>query len=109
MSYEIILIEEFYVRKNGDLEITAIVENMGPQTIRQTQWDAPEYAPARCYTVIHKECLADGIDFNGKTQEELEEIINRHGLLTLQEWTVISDSDDRDIDDYVPSGSNLYF
>jgi hypothetical protein len=109
MSYEIILIEEFYVRKNGDLEITAIVENMGKQTVKQTFFDAPEYAPARCYTVIHKECLADDISFEGKTQEELEEIVNRHGLLTLQEWTVINDDDDRDIDDYVPSGSTLFF
>ncbi len=109
MSYEIILIEEFYVRKNGDLEITAIVENMGKQTVKQTFFDAPEYAPARCYTVIHKECLADDISFEGKTQEELEEIVNRHGLLTLQEWTVLGDTDDRDIDDYYPTGSNLYF
>ena len=109
MSHEIVLIEEYYVKKDGDLEITAVVENMGKQTVRQSLYDAPEFAPARCYAVISKELLPDGIEFVGKNDEELEELVNRHGLLLQQDWTVITSDDDRDIDDYVPTGARLFF
>lgn len=109
MPHEIILIEEFYVQKDGDLEITAIVENMGRQTVYQTHLDPPEYAPARCYAVIDKEYLPEGEDFIGKNQDQLEDMVNRYGLLFNQEWTVITDDNDRDVDDYEPSGSRLFF
>jgi hypothetical protein len=101
--YDIVLIESYHVTKKGDLEITAIIENMGHQTVQQTYWDPPEFAPARCYTVIHKECMDDYIEFEGKTQDELEELVNRYNLLINQDWTVITDYDDRDVDDYVES------
>lgn len=107
--HEIVLIEEFYVRKDGDLEITAIVENMGQQTVQQSLYDLPEFAPARCYTTINKEYLPEGIEFRGKDQDQLEELVNRHGLLFQQEWKVITHHDDRDIDDYEPTGSRLFF
>lgn len=109
MTYEIILIESFYTRKDGDLEITAIVENMGKQTVRQSLYDAPEFAPARCFAVVPKDLLPEGIEFTGKTTEELEEMVNRHGLLFHQEWTIITDDDDRDLDDYIYANSTLFF
>lgn len=107
--HEIVLIEEFYVRKDGDLEITAIVENMGHQTVYQSLYDLPEFAPARCYATISKEYLPEGVEFKGKNQDELEELVNRHGLLFQQEWKVITLHDDRDVDDYEPTGSRLFF
>lgn len=111
-NYEIILVEDFDVDSEGNLIITAIIENMGECTVKQTFWDPPEYAPARCKTKIYPEYLPEGLDFIGKSQEELEELVNRFDLLSNQEWEyVINDDDDYDYnqDDYSPSGSRLYF
>lgn len=108
--YEIILIEDFTVDRDGNLIITAIIENMGECTVKQSFWDPPEYAPARCKTKIYPEALPEGIHFTGKTVEELEELVNRYSLLINQEWQhIISDDSDREIDDYCPGGSSLYF
>ena len=56
-----------------------------------------------------EEYLPEGEDFIGKSQDQLEDMVNRYGLLFNQEWTVITDDNDRDVDDYAPSGSRLFF
>jgi len=110
MAHDIILIESFSVNKDGDMEVIAILENMGDQTIRQSFWDAPEYAPARCKTTVAVEALPEGKEFKGKTMEELEEYTNRYCLLVNQEWeVVIPDYSDDDQDDYHPTSAGLYF
>ena len=109
MSYEIILIEEFTVNEDGNMEIVAILENMGRQTVRQSFWDAPEYAPARCKTVVPVEALPEGLEFRGKNIDELEELTNRYCLLVNQEWEIIPSDYADDDDDYYPTGAGLYF
>ena len=109
MSYEIILIEEFTVNEDGNMEIVAILENMGRQTVRQSFWDAPEYAPARCKTVVPVEALPEGLEFKGKNIDELEELTNRYCLLVNQEWEVVPPEYADDDDDYYPTGAGLYF
>lgn len=108
--YEIVIIEDFSVDRDGNLVVTAILENMGKCTVQQSFWDPPEYAPARCKTIVYPEALPDDITFEGKTKDELEELVNRYQLLVCQEWTPITDSDyDQNHDDYCPGGSRLYF
>jgi hypothetical protein len=110
MTYEIILIESFSVNRNGDMEIVAILENMGKQTVQQTLYDPPEYAPARCKTVVSSDALPTSIKFRGKSTDELEELTNRYSLLVNQEWEVlVSDYSDDDHDDYYPTGAGMYF
>lgn len=107
--HDIVLIEDFTVNSDGDLIITAILENMGHCTVQQTHWDAPEFAPARCKTVIYAEGLPDGVQFTGLNDDQLEELVNRHSLLINQEWEVII-TDDTDCDlDSCYGGSQLFF
>jgi hypothetical protein len=108
--YEIILIESFDVDRDGNLIITAILENMGNCTVRQSHLDPPEYAPARCKTLIYPEALPDDIEFVGKNAEELEDLVNRYSLLVNQEWERVRvDNSDHDFDEYCPGGSSRYF
>ena len=110
MTYEIILSESFSVNRKGDMEIVAILENMGKQTVRQTLYDPPEYAPARCKTIVSADALPEPIKFRGKSTDELEELTNRYSLLVNQEWDVlVSDYSDDDQDDYYPTGAGMYF
>lgn len=109
MSYEIIIIESFSVNEDENMEIVAILENMGHQTVQQSFWDAPEYAPARCKTVVPAEALPEGVEFTGKNVDELEEMTNRYCLLVNQEWEVIPPEYADDDDDYYPTGVGLYF
>jgi len=113
MNYEIILIESFSVNTKGDMEIIAILENMGEQTVRQSLIDPPEYAPAKCRAVVPVELLPCSMKFRGKSAEELEELTNRYNLLINQEWEVLvsdySDDDCDDCDDYYPTNAGLYF
>ena len=107
--HEIILIEDFTVDRAGNLNIIAILENMGTCTHQQTYLDPPEFAPARCKTRICPESLPVGINFIGKTTDQLEEMVNRYCLLVNQEWEVlIEDSSDADCD-FNDSGARMFF
>jgi hypothetical protein len=107
--HDIVLIEDFTVNEDGDLIITAILENMGRCTVQQSYWDAPEFAPARCRTVIHAEGLPHGVQFIGLNDDQLEELVNRNSLLVNQEWeVVINDDSDRDLDSCY-EGGQLFF
>lgn len=110
-NYDIILIEDFDVDSDGNLIITAIIENMGECTVKQSFWDPPEFAPARCKTRVYPEYLPGNMQFKGKSKEELEELVNRFNLLSNQEWEYVINDDDYDYnaDDYSPNGSRLYF
>ena len=81
MTYEIILIESFSVNRNGDMEIVAILENMGKQTVRQTLYDPPEYAPARCKTIVSADALPEPIKFRGgKFTPICRYVLDRRGV-----------------------------
>ena len=109
-NYDIVIIEGFDVDRDGNLVVTAIIENMGDCTVPWSLYDPPEFAPARCKTVIYPECLPENLEFKGKTVEELEEYVNRYCLLVNQEWeVVIPDYSDDDQDDYHPTSAGLYF
>ena len=106
--YDIVLIESFDVDRDGNLVVTAIIENMGKCTVYQSLYDAPEFAPARCETTIYPEGLPGNLEFKGKNASELEEYVNRYQLLVNAEWKpVINDS--YDYDDYCHDGSRLYY
>lgn len=107
--HEIILIEDFTVDRAGNLNIIAILENMGTCTHQQTYLDPPEFAPARCKTSVCPESLPVGINFIGKTTDQLEEMVNRYCLLVNQEWEVlIEDNSDADCD-LNDSGARMFF
>jgi len=108
--YDIVLIEDFDVDRDGNLIVTAVIENMGKCTVPQSLYDPPEFAPCLCKTTIYPESLPDNREFKGKTGPQLEEYVNRYQLLVNAEWTpIINDCSDYDDDDYCPSGSGLYF
>lgn len=108
--YDIAIIENFNVDRDGNLIVTAIIENMGKCTVPLSFYDAPEFAPARCETVIYPEALPDHLEFKGKTASELEEYVNRYQLLVNAEWKpIINDCSDYDDDNYCPGGSRIYF
>lgn len=109
-NYDIVIIEGFDVDRDGNLVVTAIIENMGDCTVPLSFYDPPEFAPARCKTVIYPECLPENLEFKGKTVEELEEYVNRYCLLVNQEWEVIiPDYSDDDQDDYYSTRAGVYF
>lgn len=85
--YEIILIESFEVNDTEDLEITAILENTKAKRELKA---VPAVAPVRAKAVVFKELLPYGVTFAGRRQDELEELVNRHSLLTNQQWQVIT-------------------
>ena len=88
MAHEIILIESFIVNAEDDLEITAILENVGK---RGNSQGIPNLAPVRARATVFKELLPYGITFTGKNTDELEELVNRHSLLCNQQWKVITE------------------
>lgn len=86
--HDIILIESFSVNEEEDLEIVAILENT---TGRINSMEVPATAPARAKAVVFKELLPYGTTFAGKRTDELEELVNRHNLLSNQQWKVLTD------------------
>lgn len=88
VAHDIILIESFTVNLEDDLEIVAILENVGK---REATQDVPSLAPVRARATVFKELLPYGVTFTGKRSDELEELVNRHNLLCNQQWKVITD------------------
>lgn len=110
-NYDIPFIESFNVDSDGNLIVVAIIENMGKCTTHQTLYAVPEFAPARCKTKIYPEYLPANLSFIGKTEDELEELVNRHNLLIDKEWEHIGSDDDYYYgeDDYCSSDRQSYF
>ena len=77
-----------------DIVVEAILENMGRELPGNPLIDPPEYAPCLCKTTIWNECIPAWVQLQD-SDEELEEIINRYGLLDDQLWEpIIEDNSD---------------
>jgi hypothetical protein len=98
---DIVLIESFKTNAKNDIVITAIVEDMVYISGSQTLLDPPEYAPARCTITVPNDHLPDGIDLDNASEDELEDIINKHINIDIYDWVISVDEE--------PRYSNLYF
>ena len=98
---DIVLIESFKTNAKNDIVITAIVEDMVYISGSQTYFDPPEYAPARCTITVPNDHLPDGIDLANSSEDELEDIINKHINIDIYDWVISVDEE--------PRYSNLYF
>jgi len=98
---DIVLIESFKTNAKNDIVITAIVEDMVYISGSQTLIDPPEYAPARCTITVPNDHLPDDIDLDNASEDELEDIINKHINIDIYDWVITVDEE--------PRYSNLYF
>jgi len=98
---DIVLIESFKTNAKNDIVITAIVEDMVYISGSQTLLDPPEYAPARCTITVPNDHLPDNIDLANASEDELEDIINKHINIDIYDWVITVDEE--------PRYSNLYF
>jgi hypothetical protein len=98
---DIVLIESFKTNAKNDIVITAIVEDMVYISGSQTLLDPPEYAPARCTITVPNDHLPDDIDLDNASEDELEDIINKHINIDIYDWVITVDEE--------PRYSNLYF
>jgi len=98
---DIVLIESFKTNAKNDIVITAIVEDMVYISGSQTLLDPPEYAPARCTITVPNDHLPDNIDLANASEDELEDIINKHINIDIYDWVISVDEE--------PRYSNLYF
>jgi hypothetical protein len=105
--HDIDLIESFQTNAKNDIIVTAIVEDMVYVRGSQTYIDPPEYAPARCTITIPNDHLPPDINLDGASEEDLEEIVNKHINLNNYDWVITVEEDD-DIEPE-PRYSNLYF
>jgi hypothetical protein len=100
ISDEIQQIVSIYVNAEDNLVVQAYLEGRGKQTVRQTLFDPPEFAPGLCETVVNREFLPLEVNTN-RTEEELIELISRYNLLEGQSWDPISDDDSDQVLDSV--------
>jgi hypothetical protein len=104
--HDIVLIESFQTNAKNDIIVTAIVEDMVYVPGSRTHIDPPEYAPARCTITVPNDHLPAGLNLDDATEEELEEIVNKHANLDNYDWVITVEGND-----YEPERrySNLYF
>ena len=98
---DIVLIESFKTNAKNDIVITAIVEDMVYIPGSQTLIDPPEYVPARCTITVPNDHLPDNVDLANASEDELEDIINKHVNIDIYDWVITVDEE--------PRYSNLYF
>jgi len=90
-------IESINFDADGNLVVQAWIDGCGKQTV-SSPFDPPEFDPGLCETTIYSEFLPPEIT-KDRTEEELEELINRQNLLEGQEWeTITFDDGDRLLD-----------
>ena len=96
-----ISIESVHTNAANDIVITAIVDDMIYIPGSQTLLDPPEYAPARCTVTIPNDHLPDDVNLVNASEDELQDIINKHINLDNYDWVI-------DVDEE-PRYSTLYF
>ncbi len=97
--HDILSIESMKLDSDNNIIVTAILENMRYIKGSQTLYDPPEYAPCLCQTIIDNDGIPPWVKLVND-EEELEEVINRYGLLSHQMWEpIIEDDSDRYLDD----------
>lgn len=84
--YDIVMIESFSVDTQGNLIVKAILEKANACTVGASHLEVPDYAPINATATIFPESLPVGTEFEGKTEEELEELVNRYNLLLCADW-----------------------
>ena len=104
--HDIVLIESFQTNAKNDIIVTAIVEDMVYVPGSQTYTDPPEYAPARCKITIPNDHLPGNINLVNASEEELEEIVNKHINLDNYDWDITIEGNDFELERRY---SNLYF
>ena len=104
--HDIVLIESFQTNAKNDIIVTAIVEDMVYVPGSQTYTDPPEYAPARCRITIPNDHLPSNINLVNASEEELEEIVNKHINLDNYDWDITIEGNDFELERRY---SNLYF
>ena len=103
---DIVLIESFQTNAKNDIVVIAIVEDMVYIPGSQTYIDPPEYAPARCKITIPNDHLPDDIDLDNVSEDELEDIVNKHVNIDNYDWEITIAGNDFNPE---PRYSNLYF
>lgn len=103
---DIVLIESFQTNAKNDIIVTAIVEDMMYIPGSQTYFDPPEYAPARCKITIPNDHLPDDLDLDNASENELEDIVNKHINIDNYDWEITIAGNDFNSE---PRYSNLYF
>ena len=94
--HDIVLIESFKTNATNDIIVTAIVEDMTYVPGSQTHIDPPEYAPARCKITIPNDHLPDNINLDDASEEDLEQIINKHINIDNYDWVITVEGDDHE-------------
>ena len=86
--HTIILVEQYKLNNNGDLEVTAILENEQRDEKGTYLFRAPGVAPIRAKATIYRQTLPPGVSFQGKGTKEWTEMIDRYQLFLHQEMSV---------------------
>jgi len=107
--HAIILVEQFNVKRNGDLEVIALLENEGSRSGLSYIDKAPDVAPLRAKTTIYKDCLPPGRTFKGHSNQQLAEIIDEYKLFLHQHWEPLAGKVDSDGSDKPSKGGRLFF
>jgi len=106
--HSIILVEEFNLQSNGDLNVVAILENESRLKKGAYNTSPPDYAPIRALTIIPSNALPIGVTFAGKSREELAKMMDRYQLFSNQKWKVTGSGDTKRQADDLPGG-RLFF
>jgi hypothetical protein len=107
--HTIILVEQYKLNTNGDLEVTAILENEQRESKGTYLFRAPEVAPIRAKATIYKQTLPPGVSFQGKGTRELTEMIDRYQLFLNQDWKPLDSSGPDEKKDTPRKGGRLFF
>ena len=107
--HAIILVEQYKLNNNGDLEVTAILENEQRDSRGTYLFQAPEVAPIRAKATIYKQTLPPGVSFQGKGTREWTEMIDRYQLFLNQDWKPLDSSGPDEKKDTPRKGGRLFF
>jgi hypothetical protein len=93
---DIVSIESFKLNKEGDIVVTAIVEDV-VCVLAGSYLDPPEYAPGYCTITVSAMDLPP-ICLTDLNEEDLEEVVNRYANLNTYEWKpMIMDHSDQEV------------
>jgi hypothetical protein len=93
---DIVSIESFKLNREGDIVVTAIVEDV-VCVLAGSHLDPPEYAPGYCTITVPAMDLPP-ICLTDLNEEDLEEVVNRYANLNAYEWKpMIMDHSDQEV------------
>ncbi len=107
--HAIILVEQYKLNNNGDLEVTAILENESRESRGTYLFRAPEVAPIRATATIPHQALPPGVSFQGKGTQEWTELIDNYQLFLHQDWKPLDPTEPDEKKDEPRKGGRLFF